>query len=291
MPALVSLRRGGWTYREIADTLVDRYGLTVTEQTVRARVAPNLTEASEGEARQARESEREALDVADATRIAIWLQDNPASTKREVASGLDLPLYRVEDLSPLAYGLFNGYVIPPAKPGREQISDKAMMTALKQCARDLSIRKGEPLSQSRYEEWRRQQSEERRKDLPSPIAYRRRFETWTRACDMAGLMANKLPRAYEGLSVQDIILHVAVWLRALSEREAGLIDASQGEYRQWLRIHPEAPSEELIRLRGNWANILSAASILEKAVKKLPAPKAVGTAGRRKRPSRSLPAS
>ena len=289
MPALVSLRRGGWTYREIADSLVDRYGLTVTEQTVRARVAPNLTEASAGEAKQARESEREAVDLADATRIAIWLQGNPASTKREVASGLDLPLYRVEDLSPLAYTLFNGYVIPPAKPGRQQISDKVMVKALKDCARDLGIRKGEPLSQARYEEWRRQQSEVRRKDLPSPIAYRRRYETWTKACDMAGLMANELPRVYEGLSVQDMILHVAVWLRALSEREAGLIDASQGEYRQWLRIHPEAPSEELIRMRGSWANILAAASVLEKTKKNLPTPTPVGTGGRRKKAPRALP--
>ena len=261
MPALVSLRRGGWTYREIADSLVDRYGLTVTEQTVRARVAPNLTEASAGEAKQARESEREAVDLADATRIAIWLQGNPASTKREVASGLDLPLYRVEDLSPLAYTLFNGYVIPPAKPGRQQISDKVMVKALKDCARDL----------------------------PSPIAYRRRYETWTKACDMAGLMANELPRVYEGLSVQDMILHVAVWLRALSEREAGLIDASQGEYRQWLRIHPEAPSEELIRMRGSWANILAAASVLEKTKKNLPTPTPVGTGGRRKKAPRALP--
>ena len=289
MPALVSLRLSGWTFREIADSLIDRYGLTVTEQTVRSRVAPNLTVAAEAQSRRARESERDSLDAADATRIALWLQDNPGSTKREMASGLDLPMYRVEDLSPLAYTLFNGYVIPPAKQGREQISDKEMTRALKSCAKELGIGPREPFAQGRYEEWRRQQTDERRSELPSPIAFRRRFGTWTSACEMAGLMANELPRVYEGLSVQDIIVHLAVWLRALAEREAGLIDASQSEYRQWLRIHPEAPSEELIRMRGSWANFLSAASILEKTQKKLPVPKPVGVDGRRKKPSRALP--
>jgi hypothetical protein len=289
MPALVALRRRGWSYREIADTLVDRYGGTVTEQSVRARVAPNLSDESEAVARQARESERESIDRADATRIAQWLQDNPASTKRDVATGLDLPLYRVEDLTPLAYTLDNGYVIPPAKQGHEQVSDKAMVKALKDCAKDLGISKREPFAQGRYEEWRRQQTDERRMALPSPIAYRRRFGTWTKACEMAGLMANELPRVYEGLSIQDIIVHLAVWLRALTDREAGLVDASQGEYRQWLRIHPQAPSEELIRMKGSWANFLAAASILEKTTKKLPVPTPVGTGGRRKKPPRALP--
>jgi hypothetical protein len=226
------------------------------------------------------------LEEQDSLRLATWLVDNPAATKRDASVALALPLSRVEDLTALARSHVNGYLIPPAKPGRQQFTDDSMLSALKVCARDLGIAKKAPLSQGRYEEWRSSLTRKRKLEVPSPIAYRRRFGTWTQACRLAGLTANELPRTYDGLSVHDIVVHIAVWLRSLSQGNEGLIDASQAEYRLWLRAHPEAPSEELIRLRGTWAHMLSAASVLEKSTKKLPTPKPVGTEGRLKSSTR-----
>ncbi len=289
MDGLVKLRREGLSYADLADYLYDEFQVLVNPQTVRTRVAPFMTTEAEAAGSKAAEAIRLESDEADTLRIARWLVANPGSTRRDTATGLDLPLYRVEDLTPLALIQFGGYVVPPAKPGKQQITDQEMVTALRDCARDLGIADREPFAQVRYEAWRRQQTESRRASLPSPIAYRRRFMTWTAACETAGLTANELPRVYTGLTVDDIILHLAVWLRSLTERNAGLIEANQSEYRQWLRLHPEAPSEELIRLRGTWHEMLGAACVLEKSKKKLAVPKPVGVDGRRKKPSRALP--
>jgi hypothetical protein len=288
MDGLVEQRTSGSSYGDIADDIFDRYGVMVTPQTVRTRVAPHISKAVDTASRKARESLRDSADEADATRIAAWLVGNPGSTRRDVGFALDLPHYRVEDLFPLAFTLVNGYVIPAPKGGTENFTDQDMLRALKECAKALAVSRREPLAQARYEEWRRQQTPERQALLPSPIAYRRRFGTWTVACEKAGLVATELPRVYEGLSVDDIIVHLAVWLRSLTERHAGLIEANQSEYRQWVRTHPEAPSAELIRLRGTWHVLLSDASVLEKTQQRLPIPKPVGTGGRLKA-SRAIP--
>lgn len=286
MPFLIEARRKGMSYTDLADHLADRYGVIVTPQTVRTRVAPHLGADVEKANAKARESERSEIDTEDSLRIAQWMLDHPSATRREAAKALNIPLYRVELLMPLARTHFNGYLVPPAKPGREQFTDAEMLDALRQCAKHTGIRKGGTLSQGHYAEWREAQDDGTKATLPSPIAYRRRFGTWTNACESAGLSANALPRTYDGLSVEDIIVWIATWLRDLGEQDRGLVDASQGEYRLWLRTHPQAPSEELIRMRGTWANLLSAASVLEKTVKKLPQPKNVGTEGRVKKATR-----
>lgn len=290
MPFLIDARRRGMTYTELADHLADRYGTVITPQTVRTRIYPHLGAGVEKANAKAREAERDGIDAEDSLRIAQWMLDHPAATRREAADALNLPLYRIELLMPLARTHFDGYLIPPAKAGREQFTDSEMLTALKTCAKHIGIPRRGMLSQGDYKKWREVQPESSdtpatpsHENLPSPIAYRRRFGTWTAACEAAGLSANPLPRIYEGLSVEDIMVWIAHWLRDLNEQKRGLVDASQGEYRLWLRKNPQAPSEELIRMRGTWANLLGAASVLEKTVKKLPKPKAVGTEGRIKK--------
>lgn len=292
MPFLIDARKKGMTYTDLADHLADRYGVIVTSQTVRTRVHPHIGAGVEKANAKAREEERDTIDTEDSLRIAQWMLDHPAATRREAAAALNMPLYRVELLMPLARTHFNGYLIPPAKAGREQFTETEMLNALRTCAKHIGLPKSKRgvLSQGIYAEWREGQPDTTnvknapsKETLPSPIAYRRRFGTWTAACEAAGLSANPLPRQYEGLSVEDIVLWITHWLRDLRSQERGLVDASQGEYRLWLRQHPEAPSEELIRMRGTWANLLGAASVLEKTVKKLPEPKAVGTEGRIKK--------
>ena len=284
IPALIKMRKEGFTYADIADNLSERFNVKVTPQTVRARVSPFVTSSVERALKKAQAADRQALNQDDALLIAQWLVAHPGGGRQLASVQLGIPLSRVENLSTLAYTLIDGYVISPAKIGREQLSNKMMIKALKDCAKDLSVRKTDRLSQGNYDTWRKEQAPDRREQLPSPIAYRRRFGTWTSACEAAGLTAHDLPRTYDGLSTQDIVLHVAMWLRDLTERRKGLIDASQSQYRLWLRIHPEAPSEELIRLRGSWASILTMASEVERTTKKLPTPKPVGTSGRRKKP-------
>jgi hypothetical protein len=283
LPNLLEARLGGATYIELADTLSDRYNIALTPQSVRTHLAPHLTKNSDRTYARARADERNSVNEADAERLANWMLNHPAATRRDAAGALNLPLYRVELLMPAARKRYDGYLIPPTKQGREQFTEEQMLNAIRQCAKEMVLNKGEPISEYRYADWRKDKTPKQQEKLPSPIAYRRRFGTWTQACALAGLHANPLPRDYVGLSVEDIVIWMAHWLRSIKQSGRGLVDASQGEYRRWIRQTPSGPSEELIRLRGNWANLLNAASVLEKTVKKLPEPKPVGTEGRVKK--------
>lgn len=283
MPFLVESRKNGKTYAELADYLSDRYNKPLTPQIVRGHVSPNVSKQVEKSNQRAREIERENIDNEDSFRLASWLIAHPSSTRRDASESLNMPLYRVENLMDKARTHFDGYLIPPVKQGVEQFTENEMLDAIRMCAKSMGIRKNEPISQYRYADWRKEQNDDVRENLPSPVAFRRRFGTWTNACELAGLQANPLPKTYTGLTPEDIVVWLAVWLRDLKEQKRGLVDASQGEYRQWVRNNPEAPSEELVRMKGMWAHFLSAASILEKTTKKLPIPKAVSTEGRVKK--------
>lgn len=283
IPSLLAKRKEGATYGDLADLLTERYGKIITPQAVRSQLKKVVTDDIEDASFRAREEERLESDEGDAFRIATYLTDHPESTKTAAADALNLPLYRLELLMPLAREQMDGYIIPPPRVGKDNFTDEDMLDALRACAKALGVRKNEPLSQGYYQDWRDQQTEKRRQNLPSPLAFRRRFGTWTKACEKAGLSANPLSRQYEGLSVEDIVVWLAHWLRSLTEREEGLIDASQGEYAMWLKSNPLAPSSELIRMRGTWHTLLLAASIMERSHKKLPEPKPVSTDFRRKK--------
>ena len=254
------------------------------------KTSRGITKAKSAMALQA---ERSKDAAAESLRIAVWMHDHPGSTLQQAADALGLLRYRVGLLLPMARTHFNGYLIPPSKPGRVRFTDAEMFAALKTCTKRLGIRKGEALSRAQYADWRAEQplTSSNRKDLsqarlPSHLAYRRRYGTWTTAIKLAGLTANEPPREYDGLEEEDIILWIAVWLRSLTQAGEGLIDATQRQYRIWARSNPQAPCEEVLTMRGTWASLLAAAAELEKNTKKLPKPKAVGPGGRIKNPKR-----
>ena len=242
---------------------------------------------------KAREAERAQGTADESMRVAVWMRNHPGSTLQTAADGLDLPRYRVGLLMPQARTHFDGYLIPPAKPGRERFTDAAMFASLRACAKGLSLRKAQALSQGQYTQWRLALPDtgptpkaRSKATSPSALAYRRRYGTWTNAVKSAGMVAHEPPRAYDGLEVQDIVLWLALWLRDLTKAQGGLIDASQRHYRLWLTSNPKAPCEEIITMRGTWATLLAAASELEKTSKKLPKPKPVGSGARIKQSRR-----
>ena len=47
IPALIKMRKEGFTYADIADNLSERFNVKVTPQTVRARVSPFVTSSVE----------------------------------------------------------------------------------------------------------------------------------------------------------------------------------------------------------------------------------------------------
>jgi len=255
-----------------------------------AKTSRGITKATSALVLQAERSRDAGVD---SLRIAVWMHDHPGSTLQQAADALGLLRYRVRLLLPMARTYFDGYLIPPSKPRKVRFTEAEMFAALKTCAKRLGIRKGEALSRAQYADWRAglPLTSSNRKDLtqarlPSHLAYRRRYGTWTNAIKLAGLTANEPPREYDGLEEEDKILWIAVWLRSLTQRGEGLIDASQRQYRIWERSNPQAPCEEVLTMRGTWARLLAAAAELEKNTKKLPKPKAVVEGGRMTNPKR-----
>lgn len=220
-----------------------------------SEVSAASTESARARARQARWIQGK---TEDSMRVARWMLDLPASTQQQAADALGLPRYQVGLLMPMARTHVDGYLIPPAKPGRERLTDAEMFGALRSCAKQLGLRKGESLSKAPYAAWRagfpatsRTPNEPSQATLPSHLAYRRRYGTWNKAITLAG---------------------------------QGLVDATQRQYRMWARSNPQAPCEEILTMHGKWASLLAAAAALEKSTKKLPKPKPVGTGGRIKSP-------
>lgn len=256
-------------------------------------VAPSEVSAASAESTRARARQARWIQgkTEDSMRVARWMLDHPASTQQQAADALGLPRYQVGLLMPMARTSFDGYLIPPAKPGRERFTDAEMFAALRSCAKQLGLRKGESLSKAQYAAWRagfpatsRTPKEPSQATLPSHLAYRRRYGTWNKAITLAGMTANDLPRLYDRLEEEDILLWIAVWLRHLTQAGQGLVDATQRQYRMWARSNPQAPCEEILTMHGKWASLLATAAALEKSTKKLPKPKPVGTGGRIKNP-------
>ena len=281
MPLLVSLLGAGSDYEALADGLAAKYGRPVSAATVRSHVRQHAGALTAG-ARSRGPDRGCEVDREEAMRLARWVAEHASDSQTDAAGDLGLPAYRMARLLPLARTLVDGYVVPVPTVGREHFTDQEMAAVLSECAAALGIGASDALAQSRYKVWRESVPAERKEAIPSPIAYLRRYGTWSAACRLSGLNANTPSREYDGLEEADIVLHVAVWLRSLRTAGRGIVEATKGEYGQWLVEHPEAPSEEMIKLRATWANILSEASALERKQPELGTPKPIGVRGRTK---------
>lgn len=283
MKYLISARKEGTTYADLAYELTLKYERSITPQTVRAKISPLMSRSAEQKAQKIRAEERQGELDDEAYLIAEYIVENQQSSKEDIAAGLGIPLYRVDMLYSRAKESMDGYIIPAVRKGKEKFTSDHMESTLRSAAKAMGVPKNGHLSEGAFKKWRDSFAPTARNKIPNPMVYRRRYGTWTDACQAAGLQANPLPRNYDGVSTEDCVVWLAHWLRSLTDRREGLIEASQGEYMMWLQENPEAPSQEMLRLRGAWNVLLAAASIYEQTHKRLPAPKPVQTSYRKKK--------
>ena len=280
---LISARKEGATYGDLAYELTLKYERSITPQTVRSQISPLMSTSAEEEGERARVTEQQEKESIEALRIAEYIVENQQSSKMDIADGLGIPLYRVDKLYKKAKQSMDGYILPAVREGKQKFTSDQMEGTLRAAARALEIPENGHLSEGAFIKWRDSLASKERDQIPHPQVYRRRYGTWTDACQAAGFRAHPLPRHYDGVSRDDCVVWLAHWLRSLTDRGEGLIEASQGEYAMWLRNHPDAPSPEMLRLRDAWSVLLAEASDYESEHRNLLAPKPVQTSGRNKK--------
>ncbi len=283
MQYLIEARKSGATYGDLAYELALRYRRPVTPQTVKANVAPLMSTSAEKESERARVTEQQEKESIEALRIAEYIVENQQSSKMDIADGLGIPPYRVDKLYKKAKQSMDGYILPPVREGKQKFTSDQMEGTLRAAARALEIPENGQMSEGAFNKWRDSLASNERDQIPNSMVYRRRYGTWTDACQAAGLKPNPLPRQYDGVSRDDCVVWLAHWLRSLTDRGEGLIEASQGEYAMWLRNHPDAPSQDMLLLRDAWSVLLAEASDYEREHRNLLAPKPVQTSGRNKK--------
>jgi hypothetical protein len=285
LPELLILRAEGSTYPALADILTTRYNTPITAQTVRQHVQPALTQRAKKSNTAALRKEKQLIHSTTAHQLATWLVSHQGSTKAQAAAELHVSESHLDTLMPTARKTMNGYLIPPARQREKKYSDKDMSDALRLCMKESLIPKNVPLTQSEFTKWRQGLPARKQNSIPNPLAYRRRYGSWTTACLNAGITATPLRRDYNGLTPSDIVTWLAHWLRSYTYADYGLVDMTIDEYGHWLANNPEAPSFELIRLQGTWTDLLNQAAILESTTRSLPKLNPVQRIGRHKKSS------
>lgn len=281
IPELQKMKDGGATYRNLVDYISDAYGVVVTAQTVRL----NLAKAAEKEGRPVvpppppvpknEDADIEAIH-------AVWAA-KPWASIIDIHNETGIPLDTVSRLALKVRDKYDGYTFATPRQAREIFTREDMLEAIVDVAERYGQPEGGTLSIERYAAYRNKLSDEERRAYPSPLVFRRKFGSWQAAVEAAGLTPNPTPRQYDGLSRSDVVEWLALWLRDLRESRQGMVEATVPLYREWLRSHPESPSEELIRLHGAWGELLVEASKLERESGVID-PKPTGKRGRRKDP-------
>jgi hypothetical protein len=286
-PTLINLRQKGATYNDLVDYITDNHGTKVTSQTVRLHIKDQEKPIEEPQNNAATETPKSAsapdYETGMKKSIYEWLYRHPAASIPEIAAGTNLPIDAVTALHETVKKENRGYTIIPPRHRRETYSETEMLDALTDAFDGIGVPPGHALSQQMYAAWREKLPEEDKKLFPSPLAYRRRYGSWGEAAEAAGLPRNERVREYGGTTKEDAIVWLAHFLRDMRENSDYMIEATAAEYRQWLRKNPEAPSEELLRIKGIWGYQLVEAAELERTTKKLPAPRPMWTGGRVKK--------
>lgn len=124
-------------------------------------------------------------------------------------------------------------------------SDGQLLEALRMAATEL----GEPLTTGAYDAWQRG-----RDTAASPALLIRRFGSWRKACEAAGLSANTTRSTSRRWSEDDVVAIIATYLASPGAT------GSFADYSAWARTHDGAPSGATLRQRGSWADLKRRAS-------------------------------
>lgn len=225
--AMVTMAKTGMTYEEIGCA----FGLTrerVRQVLKKAGITGSTTRAARAAIKaQALESDRE--------RILEWAKANPGLGARDAEAALGLKEGRVAE----ALGVEVGRVFVRQKPNASvRYTDDDIVRALQEAA----FVQGNPMSKVAYDEYVEAFGG------PSGVLVAKRFGTWKKACQAAGLGVSSLPgncnRRWGQGELVDILLDYFS-----SEGARGTYD----DYARWAKEVPGRPSEPTIRNRfGSW---------------------------------------
>lgn len=231
---IVALRDEGVTLEEIGQ----KFGIT------RERARQIVEKANGTGAEELRARRRQQRDEADRALAAVIRQDildHPGSRKADVAERLGLDARTVSRLLPADVAAL--VVEDNRNAGVRTWTDEAILDAMRSAATYEY-----PLSGSAYQ---------RLVDIgeingPSSALLHRRFGSWTRACELAGIEPDRLPHdGYQSRWTDaDLLNYVAAYLRAPGSR------GTYAGYLEWSRTTSDAPSGPSLRNRlGGWTEI------------------------------------
>lgn len=284
--ALVTFRQQGATWQDLVEYLADKYGQRVASQTVRHHVRDALGENTAPA--PAPPVNTGSQDASMKEKIYAWLQRHPASSIDDIATGTGLPRDAVVALHETVKNENRGYVIVPLRSRKEKFTDTELHDALADAMDSLGLREEDSISRLQYDAWRRALPDSERDLYPSTLTYRRRYGTWGDAVEAAGLPRNEKHREYEGLTRDDVLLWLAHFLRDMKNSHDYMVEATEAEYRGWVRNNPEAPSAELLRIKGLFGQLLVDAAEIERTTRNLPPGKPVNILGRKKKQPAAL---
>ena len=192
--------------------------------------------------------------------------------------------YRLERVEVFAGD--GGYALPTSRGVRgPKYTPTQVVRALKKAAGVHGrSRTGAPVSIGEYTEYKASLPKDQKDAIPSVVAIRRMFGSWNAALEAAGMEPGPRWRdSYEGLSKEDIVIHVAHFLRWMRSEHTGE-EATSARYQQWVRLHPQlrAASWELVRWHGTWVDTVTQAADMEHHLVRLPAMKPVQPGGAKK---------
>lgn len=231
---IVSLRDEGITLEEIGQ----KFG--ITRECVR-QIVENANGAGGEELRARRRKKRDEVDRALAAAMRQDILDHPGSRKADVAARLGLDVRIVSRLLPAAVAAL--VVEDNRNAGVSTWTDEDILEAIRSAATYEY-----PLSGSTY----RRLVRIGEISGASSALVRRRFGSWTRACELAGVEPDRLPHdGYQSRwTDSDLLSYVAAYLRAPGSR--GTLAA----YVEWSRRISDAPSGSSLRNRlGGWTEI------------------------------------
>jgi hypothetical protein len=282
-PELGKLRAKGATYTELADYVESEYGTVVSYQTIRTHLVKNEPKKATKPSNKTEQTpDRRAIAE---QRVLEYIQKTPWASVNEIVADLKMSTDAVIKAREKAVNNNPGYTIIPPRSRRETYSETEMLDALADAMEGTGSSEKNPMSRQTYVEWRDTLPKEEKKLFPSPLAYRRKYGSWGDAMEAAGLPRNERMREYEGINKTDAILWIAHFLRDVRISSVDhMKEATAPAYRSWLRANPEAPSEELLRIQGNWGELLIEAAQMEINTEILAAPRPVWTGGRNKAP-------
>lgn len=284
LPELIERVDAGEPISELTLELM-RDGYTVSDSSLRKLIRKTREQALDrGRGR------RRALPE-DTARMLEILESAPWTPLADIGETLGIHPYDLPRVKAEAVAVGRGYTLNTrTPPATEWFTEADYKTSITACAKATGLPKGAAVSKGQYKAWRDGLNEHERTQHPSDVSILRRGGgLWNTALAELGFDTNAPVREYAGLSEDDIILHLAHYLRSLA-KSTPMVEATSSRYRLWLAgnprtgdpAHPEAPSLETLRQRGRFSEYLLDAARLEKSTPRLGKPRPVRASKRRK---------